>query len=46
MYIKYRDDLGYVVEKVDEDGVSFLEGFAYFNDRKVNCDNIELIIME
>lgn len=40
MTITYCDDLGIVSEKVDEFGVSFCEGKAHFNDKKIDVDNI------
>ena len=43
MKIKYRDELGYVVEDVDKFGVSFDAEFAYFNDMKIDIKNVELI---
>ena len=35
MYVVYRDELGYVTEEVDEYGVSFCDGMAYINDKKI-----------
>lgn len=35
MQIEYRDEIGIVTETVDEDGVSFCDGKAYFNDKTV-----------
>ena len=43
MLINYRDELGYVVEEIDENGISFVDGVAYFNDKKVNCNDIQFI---
>lgn len=40
MTITYRDNLGIVAEKVDEFGVSFCEGKAYFNDKKVDVSSL------
>lgn len=36
MMIEYRDELGVVIEEVDEYGVSFVGDTVYFNDKKVN----------
>ena len=33
MYVVYRDELGYVSEKVDEYGISICDGKAYINDK-------------
>lgn len=30
MYITYQDDLGYVKAKLNDSGVQFIEGKAYF----------------
>lgn len=30
MEITYRDELGVIVREVNEDGVDFLDGYAYF----------------
>lgn len=43
MTITYRDDLGIVAEKVDEFGVSFCEGKAYFNDKTVDISKLVII---
>ena len=43
MKIKYRDELGYVIEDVDKYGVSFDKEFAYFNSKKISLKEIELI---
>lgn len=40
MWIVYRDELGTVVEDVDEYGVSFNDGTAYFNDKKVPMNEV------
>lgn len=40
MNITYRDELGYVVEEVDEYGISFCDGIAYVNDKKIPVENI------
>lgn len=40
MTIVYRDDLGHVAEKIDEDGVTFCGGKAYFNDKKIDVESI------
>ena len=35
MLIAYQDEIGIVTETVDENGVSFCDGKAYFNDKVV-----------
>ena len=40
MYITYRDELGYVTEEVDEYGISFCDGVAYVNDKKILVENV------
>lgn len=40
MTIVYRDEISHVAEKVDEDGVFFCGGKAYFNDKKVDVASI------
>lgn len=35
MYIVYRDELGNVIEKVDEYGIGVCGEYAYFNDKKI-----------
>ena len=45
MYISYRDNLGVVVEKIDEYGVTFVDGIVYFNDKKIDV-NALVSIME
>ena len=40
MYITYRDELGYVTEEVDEYGISFCDGVAYVNDKKIPVENV------
>lgn len=32
MYITYRDELGLVLVEVDEYGIGFVDGLAYFGD--------------
>ena len=34
MLMTYRDAIGYVSVIVDEHGISFLDGYAYFSDNK------------
>lgn len=50
MLLVYRDELGYVQVKVDDYGVQFVEGYAYFgNDEreyKVKVENLVSIGME
>lgn len=36
MIIEYRDELGVVIEEIDEYGISFVDDTVYFNDKKVN----------
>lgn len=43
MYIKYRDDLGYVIEKIDEYGISCDGTNLLFNDKRVPCIYVEQI---
>lgn len=40
MVISYRDNLGVVVEKVDEYGVDFSDGFVFFNDKKIEVSTL------
>lgn len=40
MVISYRDSLGVVVEEVDEYGVDFSDGFAFFNDKKIEVSTV------
>lgn len=46
MIVVYRDKLGVVEEKVDEDGIDFLNGNAYFNDKKIPMKDIQRIVEE
>lgn len=50
MTVTYRDELGYVQVKVDNDGVQFVDGYAYFgNDEreyKIKIENLVSIGME
>jgi hypothetical protein len=43
MWIKYRDSLGYVTEKVDSYGISCDGQYMLFNDKRVECIYVELI---
>ena len=45
MYIAYRDHLGYVTEEVDKYGISFCDGIAYVNDKKIPIGDL-ISIME
>lgn len=36
LQIAYRDELGYVVEDVDEETIEFLDGKVYFNDKQID----------
>lgn len=46
MIVVYRDELGVVEEKVDEDGIDFLNGNAYFNDKQIPMKDIQRIAEE
>ena len=46
IYITYRDDLGTVIEEVDEYGVSFCDGKAYVNDKTIPVEAIDTITKE
>lgn len=35
MLIAYQDEIGIVTETIDENGVSFCDGKAYFNDKAI-----------
>ena len=43
MFITYRDEIGYVIEQVDEYGVSFYNGKAVFNDKEVDICLVDSI---
>ena len=48
MIVTYRDHLGYVSVNVSEDGVDFVDGFAYFTslsnmDYKIPAEHIACI---
>ena len=38
MEVIYRDEIGVITEIVDEDGVSFCDGKAYFNDKAIDMN--------
>lgn len=40
MKIAYRDELGVIIETIDEYGISFVNGKAYFNDKVIPMDSI------
>lgn len=40
MIIVYSDEIGIVVEEVDEYGITFSDGKAYFNDNIVDVSAI------
>ena len=40
MWIKYNDSLGVICEMVDEYGISFNGGMAYFNNKKLPVEYI------
>ena len=49
MTIFYRDELGTVEQQINPDGVTFCDGYAYFNaedntDERVKVENILQII--
>jgi len=44
--ISYRDELGIVIEEVDEYGVSFADGKAYFNDKTIPMEYVVAINKE
>lgn len=50
MRIVYRDQGGYIAALVDNDGVDFSDGFAYFTadgrDYKIDVQNIVRIVQE
>lgn len=40
MYITYMDNLGTALEPIDEYGIQFNNGFAYFNDKKIEANAV------
>ena len=40
MVVEYRDEIGVAIEELDENGISFLEGKAYFNGKVINMENL------
>ena len=44
MQIVYRDDLGTIIEDVDEYGVSFVGETVYFNDKSVHVTALVQIV--
>lgn len=46
LLIKYRDEVGYVLEEVDEYGINFVGDIAYFNDKRIPTNQIEQIGLE
>ena len=44
MYIAYRDELGGVIEKVDEHGISGDGEYFFFNDKKIPCQDVTSIM--
>lgn len=40
MYITYMDNLGTAIEPIDEYGIQFNNGFAYFNDKKIEANAV------
>ncbi len=43
IYITYSDELGIVLEKIDEYGITFTSGKAYFNDKEIEINAIREI---
>ena len=47
MTVTYRDEIGYVQVKVDSNGISFANGYAYFGnneqDYKIKVENLVCI---
>lgn len=43
MTIYYSDNLGIVSEDIDEYGISFVDGYAIFNDSKIEISAIRFI---
>ena len=50
MTIVYRDEGGYIAALIDEDGIDFSDGAAYFSvddeDYKIDVQNIVRIVQE
>ena len=46
LYIEYCDNIGVISEFVDEYGIRFAFGLAYFNDKKIPVQNIMSIMQE
>ena len=48
MVVRFRDNLGFVQVTVDEYGISFLDGYAYFGDGeteyKIEVENLTEIL--
>lgn len=40
MVVEYRDELGVIREEIDDNGISFLEGKAYFNDKVIDMGSL------
>lgn len=40
MYVTYMDNLGTALEPIDEYGIQFNNGFAYFNDKKIEANAV------
>ena len=43
MTVEYRDELGVVMEEIDKDGISFLDGKAYFNDKVIDMSSLVFV---
>ena len=46
LYIEYRDDGGYVLEKMNDTEISFCDGFAYWADKKVPIEYLVGIALD
>lgn len=50
MILVYRDEIGYVRVKIDNNGVQFVDGYAYFGsdekEYKIKIENLVSIEME
>ena len=40
MYITYRDEVGIISEKIDENGIDFLDDKAIFNDKSIKLSTL------
>lgn len=50
MFVVYRDELGFVKVVVDNNGIQFLDGHAYFgndeDDYKINMNDVVCVGMD